>query len=198
LRPTKAGRSLVLVSEAKPILVIVVVVLSLVGAYWGWKVIAEEGKLVPGATVFRTTFDYDHGMADTDGTFDLADGVKIYLGCWSPGRLMRNVYYKFVIYRPKRTGTKKEETLTIKAGSFTVAFDGEYGDMAPEQRTTFWPNNDMTRDQLKQVASAHQAEFDVGGEAPLTLSDDQLAEIRAFLDYTEHLPEYNPIPPGMR
>ena len=56
----------------------------------------------------------------------------------------------------------------------------------------------MTREQLREIVSAHQVEFDIGKETPLTLSEDQLADIRAFLAYTDKLPEFDPRPPEMR
>ncbi|MCE0498443.1 MAG: hypothetical protein LV481_10910 [Methylacidiphilales bacterium] len=56
----------------------------------------------------------------------------------------------------------------------------------------------MTREQLREIVSAHQVEFDIGKETPLTLSEDQLADIRAFLAYTDKLPEFDPRPPDMR
>ena len=142
-------------------------------------------------------------MASTTGTFEFAGGEKIYLDCWSPGTLMRDHFVKFIIYRPSRSGKETKDTMTIKAGALTLTFDGEYGDpkydsQFPGQELTFWPDYDMTREQLQQVVSAHQVEFDVGKEPPLTLSDHQLADLRAFLAYTDKLPEFDPRPPEMR
>jgi hypothetical protein len=155
-------------------------------------------------------------MASTSGTFKFAGGEKIYLSCWSPGTLMRNHFVKFIIYRPShRIPEMKDtlswaernallkDTLTIKAGKATFTFDGDYGDpkyesTVPGQDKTFWPNYDMTREQLREIASANQVEFQIGKEPPLNLSEDQLADIRAFLAYTDKLPEYDPRPAEMR
>ncbi len=155
-------------------------------------------------------------MANTTGTFKFAGGEEIYLLCWSPGTLKRDHFVKFVIYRPshrfpemKDTLTQAEryaelkDTLTIKAGKTTFIFDGAYGDpkyesIVPGQDKTFWPNYDMTSEQLREIVSANQVEFDVGKEPPLTLSEDHLADIRAFLAYTDKLPEFDPRPLEMR
>jgi hypothetical protein len=163
-----------------------------------WREYLAMGTAVPGTTGFQTYFDDAHGMASTSGTFRFAGGEKIYLNCWSPRNLMRDHFFKFIIYRPSRSGKETNDTLTIKAGTLTLTFDGEYGEMLQEQRTTFWPNDDMTRQQLQDIIRCHQVEFDVGKESPLILSDDQLADIRAFLTYTDKLPEFDPRPPEMR
>jgi hypothetical protein len=167
--------------------------------YWLWQIYLKKGTAVPGTSHFRTHYDSEHGMAVTTGIFEFAGGEKVYLDCWSPHTLMRDHFFKFVIYRPSRSGKETKDTLTMKAGAHTFVFDGQYGIVAPDQdqRTTFWPDYDMTREQLQDIVSAHQMEFDVGKESPLTLSDDQLADIRAFLAYTDKLPEF-PRPPEMQ
>lgn len=200
----------------RTLLIAAAVVAASVVSIWFWLANFGMGTGVPGPSYFRTYLDSAHGMANTCGTFKFVGGEEIYLVCWSPHKLMRDKFVKFVIYRPSHRVpemkdtlawaeryAKLKDTLMIRAGKNTFIYDGSYGDpkydsIVPTQEKTFWPDDEMTREQLREIASAHQVEFDIGRETPLMLSEDQLADIRAFLAYTDKLPEFDPRPRDMR
>jgi hypothetical protein len=158
----------------------------LVALAWGWYSPQNDGVLIPGSSVFRTYHDSAHGMADTYGTFDLPNG-NITVSCWSPGVVERTKYFDVLIAYPEYPGMhgpSLSQSIKLKAGAISAAFD------ATKCWYCLWING-IPREQLRQIASAYEAVFDVGNGKILSLDENQLAQIRGLISYTDTLPLFD-------
>jgi hypothetical protein len=158
---------------------VVVVVLSL-ALYVGGAKLRSMPKPIPGSSVFRSSVDYEHGMAQIMGTFYFAGGGSVRIRCWSPGVMTRTESFQIFLQYPgysgwPRPGQKALRSVKLTAGDFhTVLATADF--------------DFLSREQLRQIAKAHEAVFDIDKDDSMTLHEDQLAEIRALLTYTDSLP----------
>ncbi len=135
-------------------------------------------------------------MADTDGTFDLSGGNLITVRCWSPRVIERTKYFDVYLVYPEypgmsAPGTSGVQTVKLTAGNVRVTFDS-----ATRCAGCLWLNG-IPREQLRQIAGEHEAEFDVGNGKTLRLNESQLAQIRALIAYTDKLPLFDFPPEDM-
>lgn len=143
--------------------------------------IPATGIPIPGTSVFRTYFDSAHGMAVTSGTFDLTGGDSVTVRCWSPGVVQRTKYFDIYLDSPSYLGKPGSGSVKVKAGDFSATFD------AAAYSSDLWID-DVSREQLRQISSAHEAIFVVENSRDLRLNEDQLAQIRSLVAYTDTLP----------
>ena len=128
-------------------------------------------------------------MAVTQGTFDLANQDRITVDCWSPGVIKRTKFFDILLHYsgyPGMPGPGRSlvQNVRVKAGIFDTTFD------ATMCAYVVWINP-VSREQLRQISSAHEAVFDVGNGRTLKLNESQLAQIRGLLAYTDTLPLFD-------
>jgi len=145
--------------------------------------------LVPGNSVFRTRTD-----GDTIGKFRLADGNQVIINCFSPGVNVRSEdFYISLLFPEKDDLLGVLRHIKVRGGELNKTVEnwfelcGEKGWMGLSVRS-------VTREELRQLASAHEIVFEVENYKSLTLDENQVAQIRALLTYTDKCPEpkYNP------
>jgi hypothetical protein len=166
-----------------------IVVASAFALPWIWNAYVSRGTAVPGTSIFRTYYDSAHGMADTVGTFDLPGGDSVSVRCWSPGVIQRTKFFDFYLHYSgypgwPRPGVSGVQDVKVTAGSLSATFG------AAKCTNILWING-VPREQLRQIVAAPEVVFNVDKGKNLILHEDQLAQIRGLITYTDTLPLFD-------